>query len=730
MSEFSKENQSITFSPGLYAGDNYASYWLYQVTTRLRREICWCWHERGMMSGTNFVDNLSTILPPFVDKTNVALNLSRYWDEKNRFFKTDKTASFLTDQLNLQQPEKNKNPVRGSFEWVVNKLNLDDTSSFVLALGLIVHFDNAVGSIISSCLNDSAKTYPNLALAQKIWDYPEKILMLADSSHPLFRYGLLQYHDNSKNNHSEINWDGLIWIPSIVANQLLFPNSFLPSVLNVISKESDFIISDTTNLVAARLESESSDTLRIVPVRGEKNSDHIGVVSGIAKMANRQVVEFKGDPRLLDDEIYLNSIATFCWLRGIDLYLGKDLVSFLISNKQNSGKHLFPLQSIPITIFFGITEKNQLENIPNNVLLPIVDVPRLSYEQRIEHWKKKLGEKAEGLDNIILESSRRFRYERESIDKICEGLKNMPYISEKDFVDACRAELEVDLGDLAQKVMPRFDDEKLILPQEQDLQFQEIVTAMKSLTTVLYDWKMSKAWNESGISVLFAGPSGTGKTMAAEILAIELGLPMYRIDLSQVVNKYVGETEKNLKRLFDAADVSDVILFFDEADSLFGHRTEAKDAHDRFANMEINYLLERMERFKGLAILATNRKKDLDEAFLRRLRYIINFTLPLETQRKKIWYQAMPKTIDTSNIDFDFLAKQFPLTGGHIRSIVLNACLQSAKSTSSGHEGREQLTMEEIIIAIKREYEKLNRSTSLEQFGKYADVIKRIENLK
>jgi hypothetical protein len=728
MSEFSKENQSITFSPGLYAGDNYASYWLHQVTTRLRREICWCWHERGIMTDRNFIDNLSTVLPPFADKANVALNLSRYWDEKKKFFKTDNTAAFLTDQLKLSQPEKNKNPVRGSFEWIVNNLNLDDTSSFVLALGLIVHFDNAVGSIISSCLNDSVKTYPNLALAQKIWDYPEKILKLADSSHPLFGFGLLQYQDNSKNNYSEINWEGLIWIPSIVANQLLFPNSFLPSVLHIISKESDFIISDIANLIAARLKSESSDTLRIVPVRGEKNSDHIGVVSGIAKLANRQVVEFKGDPRLLDDDRYLNSIATFCWLRGMDLYIGKDLVSF-ITGKQNSGKHLFPLQSIPITIFFGITEKNQLENIPNNILLPIVDVPKLSYEQRIAHWKKNLGEKAEGLDNVIMESSRRFRYERESIDDICEGLKNMPYISEKDFVDACRAELEVDLGDLAQRVTPRFDDEKLILPPEQDLQFQEIVTAMKSLTTVLYDWKMSKAWNENGISVLFAGPSGTGKTMAAEILAIELGLPMYRIDLSQVVNKYVGETEKNLKRLFDAADVSDVILFFDEADSLFGHRTEAKDAHDRFANMEINYLLERMERFKGLAILATNRKKDLDEAFLRRLRYILDFALPPETQRKKIWYQTMPKSIDTSSIDFDFLAKQFSLTGGHIRSIVLNACLQSAKSTSSRDDRKERLTMEEIIIAVKREYGKLNRSVSYEQFGKYAEIIKKMENL-
>ena len=151
---------------------------------------------------------------------------------------------------------------------------------------------------------------------------------------------------------------------------------------------------------------------------------------------------------------------------------------------------------------------------------------------------------------------------------------------------------------------------------------------MTNLTRVHYEWGTARAWNEGGLAALFAGPPGTGKTMAAEAIADALRLPLYRIDLSQVVNKYIGETEKNLRRLFDAADAADVILFFDEADALFGKRTEVKDAHDRYANLEISYLLERMERFKGLAILATNRKKDLDEAFLRRLRFVVDFPLP------------------------------------------------------------------------------------------------------
>jgi SpoVK/Ycf46/Vps4 family AAA+-type ATPase len=717
-------SEPITFSPDLTTDDDHAIYWLRQVTIRLRREICWCWHERGITQDSNL--SVSTILPPFVDKTGITLNLSRYCEQKIKFFKTDKTAAYLTEQLETILQPKNKDPPRGSFSWLVDMLNLDDISSFVLALGLIVSFDSAVGSIISACLNDPQKAYPNLALAQKIWNRPEEIMRVASPDNILFRVGLLQHYDNIKN-ASGINWESPLGVPSLVASQLLFPNSPLPALFEPIS-EQDSVVTDTTSLIAAKLRSQN-DTMRIIPIHGQKKSDHIGVVGGIAKNANRKVVEFKGDPRLLQDHEYLNSIAALCWLKGLDLYLGKEQVSFLTGNNHGTENHMLPLQSIPVTIFLAITEKNQLENIPDNILLTVVDVPNLSYHERLEHWKKALGEKSSGLEDVIVESSRRFRYEKESINRICEGLKNITSITKSDFITACRAELKLDLGDLAQHVTPRFKDEMLILPHKQQLQFQEIIQAMKSLTRVHYDWQMAKTWNEGGISVLFAGPSGTGKTMAAEILAHELDLPIYRIDLSQVVNKYVGETEKNLKRVFDTADASDIVLFFDEADALFGRRTEVKDAHDRFANLEINYLLERMERFKGLSILATNRKKDLDEAFMRRIRYVMDFPTPSEEQRKMIWLQAIPKSVDASGIDFDFLARQFQLTGGHIKSIVLNACLQSAKSSSSTSKIKDELTMEKIVIAIKREYEKSGRSVSTGQFGKYGEIIKRMEGV-
>ena len=246
-----------------------------------------------------------------------------------------------------------------------------------------------------------------------------------------------------------------------------------------------------------------------------------------------------------------------------------------------------------------------------------------------------------------------------------------------------------------------------------------LIRAVRALGTVHMDWGLGRAWNESGLSVLFTGPPGTGKTMAAEAIAAEVGMPMYRIDLSQVVNKYIGETEKNLRRLFDAADCGDAILFFDEADAIFGKRTEVKDAHDRYANLEVSYLLERMERFRGMAILASNRRKDLDEAFLRRLRSIVSFPLPEAPERLRIWQAMLPEGVECDGLDLALLAERMPLSGGHIRSAIFNACLQSVVP-----DRKPRLEMGPLLRALKDEFDKLGRTVSLEQFGRWAGELR------
>jgi SpoVK/Ycf46/Vps4 family AAA+-type ATPase len=216
------------------------------------------------------------------------------------------------------------------------------------------------------------------------------------------------------------------------------------------------------------------------------------------------------------------------------------------------------------------------------------------------------------------------------------------------------------------------------------------------------DWGFRRRMNRGlGISALFAGESGTGKTMAAEVLANHLELNLYRIDLSAVVSKYIGETEKNLRRLFDAAEDGGALLFFDEADALFGKRSEVKDSHDRYANIEINYLLQRMEAYAGLAILGTNMKEALDQAFLRRLRYIVRFPFPAQAERRAIWERVFPAETPTEGLELDFLAR-LNMTGGSIHAVALNAAFLAA-------QGRGAVNMDLVLDAVRTELRKQDR---------------------
>jgi hypothetical protein len=744
----------FTFTPDLTVDDPFAVYWLRQVTIRLRREISWLWHEQGRAPGDDGEEG-----SVYSDKAVKALYLQRTWERKQHFYSADPTARYLTEQLAENKPGEENNVTQGSFGWVCGALALRDVEAFVLAMGLLPFFDNATGSVIAACLNDPVKTRPTLSLAQALWDYPEEVLAVASPAHPLFHYGLLHVQANDFSLHS-IDWDTSLGVPPLAARQLLFPgDTAWADVCFINTDEPPRTLSRAARLVAVRLEQEQTTGARIVPLHGPPGAACEEAACAVSSIRKRRVVSFCGDPVLLKNPSYLNELAALCWLNTIDLFFDQEQVKVISGKNEGIELSELPRISIPIVMYLAVTDPKQLTTLPARYLLPRVEIDPLTYRERLAEWYKYLGNKAGGREGAIAECARRFRFQKHAIQKICRGLTgSLPgsrgeledTLSEEALFEACRGELNLDIGDLARRVVPRFDEEELILPPRQAKQFSEIIHAMQSLTEVHYEWGTEKPWNESGISVLFAGPPGTGKTMAAEILALRLHLPMYRIDLSQVASKYIGETEKNLKHLFDRADISDTILFFDEADALYGKRTEVKDAHDRYANLEISYLLERMERFKGLAILATNRKKDLDEAFLRRLRYIIDFPMPGEKERQRIWRQMIPRYVDSSLLDIDFLAKQFKLAGGYIRSIIFNACLQSthrehtpghgqvnhpAGTTgqttpgvlSGGDEFKGRLTMEKVIIAVKREFDKLDRTVSLEQFGPYGHIVKGLE---
>ena len=276
--------------------------------------------------------------------------------------------------------------------------------------------------------------------------------------------------------------------------------------------------------------------------------------------------------------------------------------------------------------------------------------------------------------------------------------------------DACRSSVRPGMDALAERLDPKATWDDIVLPDEEMGLLRQIADQVEQRNKVYEEWGFARKMNRGlGISVLFAGESGTGKTMAAEVLANHLRLNLYRIDLSAVVSKYIGETEKNLRRVFDAAEDGGAILFFDEADALFGKRSEVKDSHDRYANIEINYLLQRMEGYRGLAILATNMKSAMDIAFMRRLRFVANFAFPNQADRKRIWQRVFPQPdprgkrlgLPLGQLDYDRLAR-LNLTGGSIHNVALNAAFLAAHADAP-------LTMSLVLAAARAEFRKLDR---------------------
>jgi SpoVK/Ycf46/Vps4 family AAA+-type ATPase len=269
--------------------------------------------------------------------------------------------------------------------------------------------------------------------------------------------------------------------------------------------------------------------------------------------------------------------------------------------------------------------------------------------------------------------------------------------------DACRGATRTTLNELAERIdaVATFDD-LVVNPSQRDA-LDDIVAHVRQRVRVFDEWGMAGPSQRGlGTSALFAGPSGTGKTLAAEVIARALSLDLYRIDLSRVVSKYIGDTEKNLRRVFDPAEQGGAVLLFDEADALFGKRSEVRDSHDRYANVEVSYLLQRMESYRGLAILTTNMRTVLDPAFVRRLRFIIAFPFPGIAEREQLWRRAFPPATPTRGIDATRLAR-LSVAGGNIRNIALYAAFLAA-------ERNEPVGMGHLLRAALAECAKLERA--------------------
>ena len=309
--------------------------------------------------------------------------------------------------------------------------------------------------------------------------------------------------------------------------------------------------------------------------------------------------------------------------------------------------------------------------------------------------------------SAVLDARNRARWRGESAPAI------------EDLAAAARSQSRRRIESLATRIAPVHTWADIVLPPGTLSQLRALCTRVTHRHRVLESWGFDRKLSTGkGATALFAGPSGTGKTMAAEVVARELGLELYKIDLSGIVSKYIGETEKNLERIFSAAENANAILFFDEADALFGKRSEVRDSHDRYANIEVSYLLQRMEMYDGMAILASNLRQHLDESFVRRLAFTIHFPFPDAEQRRRIWTGIWPPEAPrAADIDLDFLASKFKLSGGNIKNVALAAAFLGAE------QGGE-IEMRHLLTAVEREFQKMGKPLSDEQAGRAAKGVR------
>jgi hypothetical protein len=349
----------------------------------------------------------------------------------------------------------------------------------------------------------------------------------------------------------------------------------------------------------------------------------------------------------------------------------------------------------------------------------LVDAPAPSFAERRTAWADLTGTDATGDVAAKFRLSIGQIVEAAEVARLSAAAAGRPAPSTGDLDLGARQASSSRLGELATRVPPGHRWQDLVLPERQLELLRSISAYLRHRDRVLSEWGYDqRVARTQGLKVLFAGESGTGKTMAAQVLGAELGLELFRVDLATIVSKYIGETEKNLDRIFDAAEGSNAILFFDEADALFGKRSEISDSHDRYANIEVAYLLQKMEGYPGAVILATNYRRNIDDAFVRRLDFVIDFPFPEAPDRKAIWRLVLPESAPLADdIDLDFLAERFKLSGGAIRNCSLSAAFQAA-------DDGNVIEMRHLVRGVAQEYGKQGRLTLEADFAHFHEMIR------
>ncbi len=575
----------------------------------------------------------------------------------------------------------------------------------IVLLCASVEFDTRIAALCARAQDDPNRPYPTFALALALFDAPSWDALSPDR--PL-RYW--RFVDINRSGAQPLITSALR-IDERIANYVKGLNYLDPrldvllSPLAVTPAELPPSQQAAAGTVVRYLEHPlRRDALPVIQLIGPDALSKQLVVAQVAAALELSVyrLPLEGLPAALEDQETLARL----WQREVTLMPAALYLDAHAVAPGDEGGEVTPrlkrfLDRSGGLVFLDVRDAQVDLNRPTLML----DIAKPTASEQRAAWDSALDDDSSGQ---AAQLASQFNLNVPTITEIAHTARAMPDTPDPVW-RACLAHTRPRLDLLAQRIDARATWDDIVLPEEQERLLHQITNQVRQRSTVYEQWGFGRRMNRGkGIGALFAGESGTGKTMAAEVIANALQLDLYRIDLSAVVSKYIGETEKNLRRLFDAAEDGGAILFFDEADALFGKRSEVKDSHDRYANIEINYLLQRMEAYHGLAILATNMKAALDQAFMRRLRFVVKFPFPGQEQRRAIWQKSIPPELPTGALDFDFLAR-LNLAGGNIHNIVLNAAFLAAELNSA-------VTMPLLLEAARTEFRKLERPANDAQF--------------
>ena len=644
----------------------------------------------------------------------------------------------LEKQIDERKAESLRQGIELRLELLGDRFALTFVDKDILLFCLLPEFDLKYERLFGYIQDDVTKRRPTVALALDLLcaSFEDRLAGRQSLSQhaPLIEYHFISLHDDTPGKHAPLLArslklddrirDYLLGLDEIDANLLPFVHRISPQ-----RRLEDIILADNIRDRLVQLTDAHKDGTHLIwyfygPEGTGKRSTAealchrlgTGLLIADVKLMPQVSLPFETITRLLCREAMLQD-AIIYW-KDFDTLLDDDSSLQLRTAMAEIGQN-------PGLVFLSGGRVWDARHSWGSKLFIPVEFPIPDYGQRQQLWLTFLDGQAKAAEPAVGSLASKFRLSGGQILEAGSLARNLALwrdsgsVTGDDLHRACRQVSNQKLIQLARKVKPRYIWADIVLPKDQLEQLREICNYVKYHHLVYGEWGFEhKLSLGKGLNMLFAGPSGTGKTMAAEIMANELGLDLYKIDLATVVSKYIGETEKNLDRIFKEAQDSNSILFFDEADAIFGKRSEVRDSHDRYANIEIAYLLQKMEEYQGIVILATNLRKNLDEAFARRMHFSVEFPFPEEENRFCIWQKAFPETAPLSqDIDLIFMARQFKITGGNIKNIALSAAFLAVEDSG-------MVTMEHLIRATKREYQKMGKLCTEADFGGYFELVR------